>query len=336
MNTFAYPEMGVWMLAPIGVFALGLWLARWRRSMLGVLGTVTTIDRLLPAHLAHRRRWVLAFETLGMLCLAAAIAGPLLGSRLVEFRQKGLDVFIAVDCSLSMQAQDFQPSRMAHARLVLGQIIERLGDSRLGVIAFAGQAYVQCPLTIDQSAVSDTLDTLDPGAVPIPGTQIGDAIRLALKGMQAGESANRVLVLLTDGEDHDSDPRGAAKEAAQAGMKIYTIGIGSVQGEPIPLLDDAGQSRGFKRDAKGEVVLSKMDETLLSDIARETGGQYFRASPAGDEVEPLARALDEIRSGDRKTQLFNRYENRYQWPLALGIALLLIALAVPERGWRKT
>ena len=312
-------------------------MARWRRQTLQQLGPIpnSAVDRLLPAGLARRRAWVLFLQVAGLFFMVLALAGPLIGTKLMEFRQKGLDVLMAVDCSLSMQAQDFKPSRMAHAKLVLGQMIDRLGGSRIGVIAFAGQAYLQCPLTIDQNAARDTLDTLDSGAVPIAGTKIGDAIRLAVQGLKAGEGGNRVLVLLTDGEDHQSDPLSAAKEASKAGVKVFTIGIGNAEGEPIPVFNDKGERTGYKRDRKGEVVLSRVDEKTLETISRETQGQYFRAGPGGDEVEPLLRELEKLQGGDRKTQMFNRYENRFQWPLAVALTLLLISLAIPEMGFRR-
>jgi len=259
----------------------------------------------------------------------------LIGSKLVEFKQKGLDIFIAVDCSLSMQAEDLKPNRMAHAKLILGQLIDRLAGSRIGLIAFAGQAYVECPLTIDENAAKDVLDTIDVGTVPIPGTVIGEAIRVAIKGLKAGEGQNRVLILLTDGEDHRSDPKGAAAEAAKVGLKIFPVGIGTKDGEPIPVFDDQGHRTGYKRDKKGEVVLSRVDEQILIDIAHATGGQYLRASVSGDEVDELARQLDQLQQGDQKTRQFNRYENRYQAPLAFGLVLLLMSLAIPEMGWRR-
>ncbi len=234
-----------------------------------------------------------------------------------------------------MQAEDFKPNRMAHAKLILGQLIDKLGGSRIGIIAFAGQAYVQCPLTVDENAAKDVLETIDVGTVPIPGTVIGEAIRVAIKGLKAGEGQNRVLVLLTDGEDHNSDPKGAAKEAAKVGLKIYPIGIGSADGEPIPIFDDQGKRTGYKRDKKGDVVMSRLDEATLIDLAHETGGQYLRASPIGDEVDLLGRSLDQLQQGDQKTRMFNRFENRYQWPLAFGLILLLLSLAIPEMGWKR-
>lgn len=350
MNYFAYPEMALWLLAPTAILLLGILLQRWRQKTLKSLGSgpdfkqrlesgsdpSLVVRRLLPVGLETKRRWILSLQTLGMLAMALALMGPLWGAKLVEFRQKGLDVFVAVDCSTSMLAQDFSPDRMAHAKLALGQIIDRLNGSRIGVIAFAGQAYVQCPLTVDQGAARDTLDSLDTGAVPIAGTHIGDAIRLALKGMQAGEGSNRALILLSDGEDHKSQPLEAAKEAAKMGMKIFAIGIGSKDGEPIPVLNDQGERTGYKRDKKGEVILSKLDQDTLFKIAQETGGQYYQASAAGDEVEPLLRDLEKLQTGDQKTQLFNRYENRFQWPLVIGILLLLISLAIPEMGFRSS
>lgn len=152
---------------------------------------------------------------------------------------------------------------------------------------------------------------------------------------EGGEGGSRALILLTDGEDHHSDPVEAAKEAARLGMKIYAIGVGTPEGEPIPVFDDQGHRTGYKRDKNGEVVLSRVDERTLIQIAQETGGQYYRASASGDEVEQIARALDSLKKGDQKTQLFNRFENRYQWPLAFGILCLLAGLAIPEEGWRK-
>jgi Ca-activated chloride channel family protein len=335
MKYFAYPSMMGWMAAVAVLWLMGGWVQRRRSQALRLLGQPSTIRRMLPTDLARRRRWIHGLRVAGLLSLVIALAGPLIGSKLVEFKQKGLDVFIAVDCSLSMQAEDFKPNRMAHAKLVLGQLIDRLAGSRIGIIAFAGQAYIECPLTIDENAARDVLDTIDVGSVPIPGTVIGDAIRTAIKGLKAGEGQNRVLVLLTDGEDHHSDPSGAAKEAAKVGLKIFPIGIGSREGEPIPVKDEQGNRTGYKRDKKGEVVLSRLDETSLVELANLTGGQYLRASQTGDEVEDLARRLDALQQGDQKSKMFNRFENRYQVPLAFGLVLLLISLAIPEMSWKS-
>ncbi len=336
MNYFAYPSMFGWLAVVLGIWIAGGWLRRRRMKVLGILGQASTIQRLFPAGLARRRRWASVLRISGLLCVVLALAGPLIGSKLVEFKQKGLDIFIAVDCSLSMQAEDFKPNRMAHAKLILGQLIDKLAGSRIGIIAFAGQAYVECPLTVDENAAKDVLDTIDVGTVPIPGTVIGEAVRVAIKGLKAGEGQNRVLVLLTDGEDHNSDPKGAAKEAAKVGLKIFAVGIGSPDGEPIPVFDDQGKRTGYKRDKKGEVVMSRVDEPTLIALAEETGGHYLRASPVGDEVDELARRLDQLQQGDQKTKMFNRFENRYQWPLAAGLVFLLLSLAIPEMGWRKS
>jgi len=334
MNYFAYPSMWLWLLAPAAFLAGLYWRRRRRARVLSILGRPATLGRMLPAGLARRRRWIGRLRLLALGGFVLALVGPLFGSRLTEFKQKGLDLYIAVDCSLSMQAEDLPPSRMAHAKLLLGELIDRMLGSRLGIIAFAGQAYVECPLTIDQEAAREALDSIDVGSVPIPGTVIGEAIRAALKGLQAGEGGHRVLILLTDGEDHHSDPIGAAKEAAKLGVKIYAVGIGSPQGEPIPIFDDQGRRTGYKRDRKGDVVMSRLDESALSQIAQITGGQYYRASASGNEVDSIAAALDHLQQGDIKTRMFNRYENRFQWPLALGLVLMLASLAIPERGWK--
>jgi len=336
MSYFAYPSMFVWLFAPLGAFVLGLWALQQRKRLLRQWGDTGILHRLLPPGLSHRRRWIGFCRVAGLLCLAIALAGPLIGSKLVEFHQKGLDVFIAVDTSLSMQAQDFQPNRMAHAKLLLGQLIERLAGSRVGVIAFAGKASVQCPLTIDTSAARQILDTIDVGTIPMPGTAIGEAIRVAIRGLKAGESNHRLLVLLTDGEDHHSDPVAAAKEAVGLGLKIFPVGIGTPQGEPIPVFDDQGHRTGYKRDKSGEVVMSKLDEQTLMQVAQLTGGHYFRATATGAEIDDLVRSLEALQQDKQKSKLFNRYENRYQWPLALGILFLFIGLLIPERGWKPS
>jgi len=335
MSYFAEPRMTLWAVVPVFLAIAFIWHARQRVRTLLALGKPETVSRMLPPGLDDRRKWAAVFSLLGLFLWVVALAGPLLGSKLVEIKQRGLDVFIAVDCSLSMQAEDLKPSRMAQAKLLLGQLIDRLAGDRLGIIAFAGQAYVECPLTIDTNAAQQVLDSLDVGTVPIPGTVIGDAIRTALKGLKAGEGGSRVLILLTDGEDHHSDPEGAAKEAARAGMKIYAIGIGGTQGEPIPVFDEQGHRTGYKRDKKGEVVLSKVDEKMLLEITQSTGGQYFRATQTGEEAEQIAQALDALKHGDQKARQFNRFENRYQWPLAAGLLCLLIALGIPEGGWKQ-
>jgi Ca-activated chloride channel family protein len=336
MTYFAYPNMVFWLIAPAALLVALMLGVRARSRTAEALGKPNTIVRMLPARLTYRRKWISAFYLAGLFFWVIALTGPLLGSRLVEFKQRGLDVFIAVDCSLSMQAEDFKPTRMTQAKLLLGQLMDRLVGDRIGIIAFAGQAFIECPLTIDSNAAKQVLGSIDTQTVPIPGTVIGEAIRTALKGLQAGGAGSRVLILLTDGEDHHSNPEGAAKESAKAGMKIYAIGIGSTQGEPIPVYDDQGHRTGYKRDKKGDVVLSRLDEKTLIQIAQESGGQYFRATPSGDESEQIAQALDALKHGDQKVRQFNRFENRYQWPLAAGLICFLIGLGIPERGWKES
>jgi Ca-activated chloride channel family protein len=333
MNLFADPGMFFWLWVPAAATVAFLLRRRAQKKLSARLGRPETVERMLPPGLARRRDWAALCTVCGLTLWVIALAGPLLGARLVEFKQRGIDVFIAVDCSSSMLAEDLKPNRMAHAKLLLAQLIDRLANDRLGIIAFAGQAFVECPLTLDAGAARQILDSIDVGTVPIPGTVIGEAIRTAIKSGKSVEGGTRVLVLLTDGEDHHSDPIGAGKEAAKAGIKVFAIGIGTDQGEPVPAFDEQGNRSGYKRDKKGDVILSRMDEKTLIQITQDAGGQYFRATPSGDEVDQIATALEGLKQGDQKTRLFNRFENRYQWPLALGLLFLIAALAIPEQGW---
>ncbi len=260
------------------------------------------------------------------------------GTHLEAVKTEGIDIIIAVDVSYSMLAEDLKPNRLAHAVQEVRGLIDSLQGDRIGLVAFAGDAFVQCPLTVDYSAASLFLTAFNIGLIDQQGTAIGEAIRVATKAFDVEDDKHKALILLTDGEDHDTDPLGAAKEAAEQGVTIYPIGIGSAQGEPIPIYDQNGERTGFIKDEDGKVVLSRLGEATLREIVDITGGKYYRATPGGLE---LGQVLNDIRGMDKKElggQLVTQYADRYQWPLLLGLALLLIEFIIPERPgglWNK-
>lgn len=260
-----------------------------------------------------------------------AAARPQFGTKLVQLNTSGADVVIAVDVSGSMLAQDIKPSRLEKAKALMAQLAQQLEGNRIGVIAFAGTAFWQCPLTLDISSVNLFLQIMDTNIIPLPGTTIGNAIRLASDGLSKTAPKSKAIVLLTDGEDHNSDPLAAAKAAAGQGIKIYTVGFGNPAGEPIPNNDESGNFKDYKKNKKGEVVMSKLDETLLSKISEATGGQYFKAQ---DGELDVGRLSDEIRGLEKQklsSNLNRLLEDRYQYFVLIGLILLMAEFVIPSR-----
>ena len=316
-----------------GLFALPLvvifylFVFRRKKMLLLRLGSWELIRRLLPA--VSRPRQILKA---GMLILAVALlvfslSRPQYGSIERPITRKGVDIFIAIDTSLSMLAQDIQPSRLARAEEQLNGLIHRLRGDRVGIITFAGTAFVQCPLTLDYALAQNILETIDADSVPIAGTAIGMAIRTATNAFERSAKGEKVLVLLTDGEDHETDPLGAAQEAAKAGVKIYSIGIGSEKGEPIRLPDGS-----FKKDSDGHVVNSRLDLVLLQKIAQATGGKTIKANPKGSlELDVLYADIGLIQKKTLRSQTYTIYEERFQYFLLPVILLLIMEMLTGDR-----
>ncbi len=260
-----------------------------------------------------------------------ALARPQIGTRMEEVKREGVDIIVAIDVSASMLAEDMPPSRLEKAKHEVESFINRLQGDRVGLIAFSGIAFVQCPLTLDYGAAKLFLDILEPGLIPTPGTNIGQAIAKALEAFVQKERKHKVLVIITDGEDHEGDVMKYAEEAERQGVVIYTVGIGSPKGDPIPMATDYGINAGFKKDREGQVVITKLDEVTLEKIALQTNGKYFRATSGEEE---LRKIYDEIGKMDKKelgSMRFSQFEDRFQYLLIFAIALLALEVFVSER-----
>jgi Ca-activated chloride channel homolog len=333
---FANPSYLLWGALGAAAALLLAWRGDGRRKAAAAsLGRSETLARLLPPELSRRRRLKGRLGLAGLLLLFAALAGPQWGVELLATESRARDIIIAVDVSLSMLAEDVKPNRMERAQEELSLLLDQLAGERVGILAFAGDAFMTCPMTTDIDAAKQILRSLAPGAVPVPGTSIGEAIRYATRTLSR-YSGERTLVLLTDGEDQKTDPAGAAKEAARAGVRIFTIGIGSPNGEPIPLRNSAGQLEGYKKNKRGETVVSKLGEEALADVAQTTGGAYFRASPGQDEVAEIVQKIKAAEKGEAVQGTQSRYQNRFMIPLLLAFLLLLLDFIVPEKaGFRE-
>jgi len=246
-------------------------------------------------------------------------------------KRQGVDIIVAIDVSASMLAEDMKPNRITKARQEVRGILDRLQGDRIGLVAFAGEAFIQCPLTLDYSAAELFLDVIDVGLIPRQGTAIGDAIRKATEAFESKERKHKVLILLTDGEDHNTNPIEAADEARKAGVKIYAISIGSPVGEPIPITDRAGNKAGYKKDKNGEVVVTKLDEMTLQKIALNTGGRYYNASPGEMELDKVYDDIAKMEKKELEGKLLMQYEDRFQYPLALALILIIGEFFISEK-----
>ncbi len=261
----------------------------------------------------------------------AAAARPQFGRKMEIVKREGLDVVIALDISLSMLAEDIKPSRLEYAKNELTSFIDNLDGDRIGIVAFAGKAFVQCPLTIDYSAAKFFLDSLAPDAISAQGTAIGEALETAA-GIFGEESGDyKVVVILTDGEDTVADPIKSAEGLADRKIRVYTLAIGNPSGELIPLRDESGNLVGYKKDRSGKLVRSRMNEVLLKRIADITGGAYYVCSGKGREIEKLYDVISEMEKREISSKEFSKMEDRFQYFLFPAVILFLIESFIPER-----
>jgi Ca-activated chloride channel family protein len=263
--------------------------------------------------------------------LVTALARPQFGSRVETVRREGRDIIIALDLSASMVAEDIAPNRLEKAKFAIADLIARLDGDRVGLVAFAGEAFVQSPLTLDYGAATLFLNAMDTDMISVQGTNLGQAVEVALDAFADTDRRHRVLVVITDGEDHEGEVDGAIERAIDEGVQIFTVGIGSTDGVPIPETDANGQSSGFKRDDDGTVVTTRLDEASLQTIATRTGGVYYRASAAGTELTSLA---EEVSAGDGQefeAEQVTLFDEQYQIFLGLALVLLFAESLVPDR-----
>ncbi len=331
MFRFAHPEY-LYGLYSIPVLILAFWyLARRRNRMLDLFAGRKLQSILLPAYSRGKGILKSAIWVLALVFLLAAASDPQIGTRLETVKASGIDIYILLDVSLSMQAQDIQPSRLEKAKLEISNLIQRLHGDRLGLIVFAGEPFVQFPLTTDYSAANLFLDAAGVNTVPEQGTAIAAAINLAVKSFDYNSKSEKVIVIFTDGEDHEGDINQAIDNAKKNNIAVYTIGLGSPDGVPIPVYNDQGQQTGFKKDSKGNIVLTKLDESTLQEIASETGGRYFRGANGRDELDIIYTDLSKIKKTEFGEKRVTDYEDRFYYFLAPGILLLLIEFLISDR-----
>ncbi len=267
---------------------------------------------------------------IAFVCLILAAANPQVGTKLQEVKQTGIDVFILLDVSRSMTAEDIKPNRLEKAKYQISNLIQKLQGDRIGLIIFAGKAYIQFPLTTDYSAAGLFLSAVDVNSVPYPGTAINSAINLAVESFDSS-ATSKVIIAITDGEDHAGDVMDAVNEAVAQDIRIYTIGLGSTGGVPIPMYNRRGDMIGFKKDNEGNTVLTKLDEAGLKQIAAAGSGKYFRGNNYEDYLDKIYNDLSELKKSEFGVKKVTDYEDRFYYFLIPAIFLLIIELFISEK-----
>ena len=289
-----------------------------------------SLKKMMRQHSVRKRNLKIVLLVLSYIFFVMALANPQIGTKLEDVKREGVDIIVALDVSKSMLAEDIKPNRLQKAKHELSQLIDLLQGDRIGLVAFAGIPHVQCPLTLDYSAAKLFLNIIDVNLIPQPGTAIGSAIETAVKAFNTEDRKHKVLILITDGEDHETDPLEAAKIAEQQGVKIFTIGIGSPQGVPIPEYDKYGRTSGFKKDREGGVVTTKLDVLTLQKIAFQTGGKFYQASTGEAELDEIYQEISEMEKKELVSKQFSQYEDRFQIFLIIGLIFLLLEIFIPE------
>jgi len=324
----------LWGLAliPLMLFWFVL-LKRWRKKARNRFAESALFDQLMPAYSNFKYNTKFILFLIGYGLLVIGIANPQIGTKLEEVKREGIDLIVAIDVSNSMKAEDLSPNRLERAKRAMLQLVEELKNDRLGIIVFAGKAYTQLPITTDYSAAKLFLGTIDTDIVPTQGTAIGSAIDLAIESFDYEQGGNKALIVVTDGENHEDNAIEAAEEANKKGIKVYTIGMGSPNGAPIPVFRN-GRQTGYRQDNAGNTVVSSLNEEMLREIAGVGDGIYVRASNADAGFSSILDDLSGLEKSEFESQVYTDYEDRFQFFIGGAVFFLLLSLVINERKGR--
>ena len=327
MFRFANPQY-LWLLVVLPLFVALFWLAAHRRrKRLERFGHPAILQELMPDVSTGRVTLRFILFLLAVLCLILAAARPQFGSKLREEKTRGIEMMLTVDVSNSMLAEDFEPNRLERTKYAIGKLFEGLQQNRVGLVVFAGEPKVQLPITSDYRMARAFARKIDPSLGSVQGTAIGKALEQALLAFSSDteQSHGRVIILITDGENHEDDAIAVAERAAQQGVRIFTIGIGTPEGAPIQI---GGE---FIKDENGEMVVSKLNEEMLAQIADITGGAYVRATKQSIGLDEIVKAINEMEQTELSTIRFEEFNEQYQYLLIAALVLLLVEFLILDR-----
>ena len=304
-------------------------LRRLRLRRIRRFGDEALVRDLMPSW-SGAKGWVrMILFCLAFFFFVIGIARPQIGAKLSERKTKGAEIMICLDVSNSMLARDYSPDRLDRAKLAISRIVDRLQDDRIGLILFAGSSFVQLPITTDYVSAKMFLNSISTESVPVQGTAIGDAILTAARGFSAQSEKSRAIIVITDGENHEDDAVAAARQAAELGIRVYTVGVGSLRGEPIPKDGD------LMKDSEGNIVVTRLDEATLQQIAKAGNGAYIHAGNEEFGLNPIIEDLRKLEAEEFSSVVFEEYDEQYMYFFAVALALFVIEMLVGQRRAKR-
>ncbi len=326
---FAHPEaLYLLILVPLVVLLMYIF-GRSRSKALDAFGERGLVCHLMPDFSRRRVRLKAWIFVIALALQIVVVAGPQFGSKLQTVKRHGIEVMVALDVSNSMNAQDVSPSRLEVAKMAVARLVDKLSDDRVGLVVFAGNAYVQMPITSDFSSVKMFMQSVSTGMVQTQGTAIGQAINLCVNSFSQNEGVSRAVIVITDGENHEDDAVAAARDAASQGIKVYTVGMGTSKGAPIPTV--AGANNNFIKDKDGNVVISKIDEASLAQVAQAGTGAYIPANNIRNGINALVDELSGLDKAEMESRVYSEYEDRAIYVQFVVFILLIIDLLILSR-----
>lgn len=329
MIIFAAPHYLLFLLLiPFFFLGMGLWL--WgRRRRLRRFGDEALVNELMPSW-SRGKLWVrTVLLSLAFFFFVIGLSRPQIGAKLKEHKIKGAEIMIVLDVSNSMLAQDYSPDRLERAKLAISRITDKLKDDRIGLIVFAGTSFVQLPITSDYVSAKMFLNSISTESIPIQGTAIGDAISTAVRGFSAQSEHSRAIIVITDGENHEDDAVAAAKQAAEAGIKVYTIGVGSADGQPIPMNGE------LLKDKDGNIVVTRLDEETLRKVASAGGGAYVHAGNDEFGLTPIISDIRKMEDEEYNSVVFEEYNEQFMYFLGIALVFFVLEMLVGGRRARR-
>ena len=329
MIHFAYAQyLLLIFLIPV-FFIVQAVLLRIRRNRIRKFGDEKLVSQMMPSY-SKSKVWVrLVLFSIGFFFFVIGLSRPQIGARLKEQEIKGAEIIIAIDVSNSMLAEDYSPNRLERAKLAVSRLVDKLRDDRIGLVIFAGTSFVQLPVTTDYVSAKMFLNSIDTGSIPIQGTALGDAITTCIRSFSAQSDKSRAIILITDGENHEDDPVAAAKQAAEMGIKVFTIGVGSPEGKPIPMNGE------LLKDKDGEIVVSRLDEAVLQEIAAEGNGAYVRAGNSEFGLNPIIEDLRKLEDEKYNSVVFEEYDEQFMYFLAIALVFFVLEMLVGDRRSKR-
>jgi Ca-activated chloride channel family protein len=311
----------------IVIFLLVLW---WKKRTQKKFADLELLEQLAPNSSVFKSTLKLLIFSLGIAFLVLALVNPKMGSKLKTVKREGVDIVFALDVSRSMLAEDIAPNRLEKAKQVISKIIDNLGSDRVGVIIYAGNSYPLLPITTDHAAANMFLQNASPDLVSSQGTAINEALELAKTYYNNDEQTNRFLVIISDGEDHQEETKQMAQNLSNDGVKVYTIGVGTEKGGPIPLRE-SGDLVGYKKDRKGETVITKRNAEVLQNIADIANGKYIDGNITKNPVKEISSIMANAQKSEFETKQFSDYKDQFQWFLGIGVFFLLLDVFLFEK-----